>query len=124
MSPSTVVLLLITALFVKHFFIDFPMQKPYQWMNKGTYGHPGGLVHASLHSLGTFLVLIFFTGGELAVMLALLDGVIHYHVDWAKMNINKRMGWTATTHAEFWTLVGLDQLLHALTYIGIVWILI
>ena len=117
-------LLLITLLFVKHFIIDFPLQYPYQWKNKGTYGHPGGLVHASLHSLGTFAILLFFTTGTMAVILAFVDGFIHYHVDYAKMNINKKMGWGPTTHAEFWTLVGLDQLLHAFTYIGIVYFLV
>jgi hypothetical protein len=36
------------------------------------------------------------------------------------MNVNARMGWTATTHEQFWWLLGLDQLLHVLTYILII----
>ena len=52
--------------------------------------------------------------------LALADGVIHYHVDWAKMNLNAKMGWGPNTHEQFWWLLGLDQFLHALTYIILV----
>lgn len=106
---------------VKHFIVDFPMQKPYQWMNKGTYGHPGGLLHAGLHGLGTFACFVaFLISWEWAVYCAVIDAVIHYHVDWAKMNINKLYGWKADTHEEFWVLMGADQLAHALTYIGLV----
>jgi hypothetical protein len=121
---ATTVLLLLTLLFVKHFTIDFPLQKPYQWQNKGTYGHPGGLLHAMLHFGGTTVVLFFFVPFPLALLMGWLDGFIHYHVDWAKMNLNKTLGYGPTTHEEFWTLLGLDQLAHALTYIGIVFLVI
>lgn len=121
---TTAVLLLLTLLFVKHFIIDFPLQKPYQLQNKGTYGHPGGLLHSGLHAGGTLFVLAFFISFPLAVLLGFLDGIIHYHVDWAKMNLNKKLGYGPTTHEGFWTLLGLDQLAHALTYIGIVFLVI
>jgi Protein of unknown function (DUF3307) len=111
-------LLILFLLFTKHFVIDFPLQKPYQWMNKGTYGHPGGLLHSGLHGLGTWLSLVWFT--PYAIALALFDFVVHYHVDWAKMNLNAKMGWGANTHEEFWWLLGLDQYIHSLTYIAIV----
>ena len=121
-------LLILIALFTKHFIIDFPLQYPYQWKNKGTYGHPGGLLHAGLHAWATYVIIFlatdFVDGWPLAIMFGLLDGFLHYHIDWAKMNINKRMGWRPDTHPEFWTLMGLDQLLHALTYIFIVFMVI
>ena len=108
-------------LFTKHLIIDFPLQTPYQWMNKGTYGHPGGLLHAGLHALGTLLVFLFVGAAiEGAFILAIIDGVIHYHIDWAKMNINARYGWKADTSPHFWTLLGIDQWLHAITYLLLV----
>jgi hypothetical protein len=113
-------LLILALLFSKHFIIDFPLQTPYQWMNKGTYGHPGGLLHSGLHALGTLLILLFFINPPLAVLLALADGAIHYHIDWAKVNINRHYNWTAQHNPAFWTLLGLDQYLHAMTYIGLV----
>jgi len=111
---------IILGLFTKHFIVDFPLQVRYQWSNKGTYGHPGGALHALLHCIGTFLVLVLFTPVHTAILLAFADGVIHYHIDWAKMNLNKKLGWGPTTHEEFWWLLGLDQFLHALTYIAVV----
>jgi hypothetical protein len=114
---------LLIALQLKHFIIDFPLQTRYQWSNKGTYGHPGGVLHAALHGLGTGLILLYFTGnGSLAVLLAALDMIVHYHIDLAKMQINARMGWTPA-NSNFWVLLGLDQFLHQLTYIVIVFTL-
>jgi hypothetical protein len=55
-----------------------------------------------------------------AIYFFLADGVIHYHIDWAKMNLNARLGWGANTHEQFWWLLGLDQYLHALTYIVLI----
>lgn len=117
-------LLILILLQIKHFIVDFPLQKPYQWMNKGTYGHPGGIVHSGLHGVFTLTILCFFTEPILAIVLALADSLIHYHIDWLKMNINRKAGWKADKHEEFWTLLGLDQLLHQLTYLAIVIVLL
>lgn len=119
-----IILWILTALFVKHFVADFLYQPPYQWQNKGTYGHWGGLVHTGQHVVLTTLILLAFgIATPLVASIAVLEFVIHYHTDWAKMNINKHFGWGATTHNEFWILTGLDQLVHALTYLGIGFIL-
>jgi hypothetical protein len=119
-------LLLLLALATKHFIVDFPLQAfPYQYTNKGTYLHPGGLLHSGLHVCGTYLAVVLFVAHPgLAVWMALLDGVVHYHIDWAKMNINRIYKWGPTTHEQFWSLLGFDQYLHMLTYLGIVWILV
>lgn len=109
---------------IKHFVVDYLLQFKYQWSNKGTYGHPGGLLHAGLHGIGTFLCLVVFFGSAEAYVAGMVDAAIHYHIDWAKMNINKRMGWTPTTHEQFWWLLGLDQLLHSLTYLAIIWLIV
>lgn len=117
-------LILITAFLVKHFIVDFPLQQKYQYQNKGTFGHPGGILHAMLHYLGTLLVLTVFsplTYIMVVVKLSMIDAIVHYFVDWSKVNINKHFGWTATTSEMFWHLVGLDQLIHYMTYIGIIW---
>lgn len=112
-------LILITLLFTKHFIVDFPLQPRYMYSNKGIYGHPGGVLHSWLHGICTWVIFAFFTPH--AILLALADQLIHYHIDWAKMNINKKLGWGPTTHEQFWWLTGLDQYLHALTYIGLIY---
>jgi hypothetical protein len=113
-------LILLALLFTKHLIVDFPLQRPYQWKNKGTYGHPGGILHATLHSVGTFVCLCWIIPLPLCLVLGMIDGLVHYHIDWAKMNINRAQGWGATTHEQFWVLLGVDQYLHAMTYIGII----
>jgi hypothetical protein len=123
MSDIQEVVLLLALLGLKHFIIDFPLQKEYQWKNKGTYGHPGGLVHAGLHGIGTFIVLSFFLSPAGTLFLSLFDSVAHYHIDWAKMRLNDKFKWGPTTHEQFRTLVGFDQFLHWLTYVAIIgWI--
>ncbi len=115
-------ILLLTLLFIKHFVFDFLYQPPYQWQNKGTYGHIGGIIHSGQHALSTLLILLFFISAPVAAAIAGLEFLIHYHMDWFKMKYNKLKGWTATTHNEFWILLGVDQLVHSLTYILIVYL--
>lgn len=116
---GTAVMILMALLFTKHFVADFLYQPPYQWQNKGTYGHWGGIVHSGQHVILTFFILLIFTNPLVALLLAAAEFVIHYHMDWFKMNYNKRKGWGATTHNQFWILLGVDQLVHSLTYVGI-----
>ena len=119
MTLLNAIMLLLVLFNLKHFVVDFLLQRSYQYSNKGTYGHPGGLLHAGLHAIGTWFCL-FWVNPFWAVVMGIFDAVVHYHIDWAKTNINSRFGWTATTHEEFWWLLGLDQLLHAVTYIIII----
>ena len=111
-------LLFLTLLVVKHFLFDFVFQTPYQLANKGTYGHPGGLLHSGLHVAGTAaaLAVVSAPAGLFAVIL-IGEFVVHYHVDWGKEQIMRRHG--TTGDAFFWRLTGLDQLLHQLTYVAI-----
>ena len=125
-DPVSFVLSALVLLFIKHFIVDFPLQVwSYQYENKGTYGHPGGLLHSGLHALGTFLVFFLIFGISvpsisISLCLGAIDGIIHYHTDWAKVKINKKKGWGPTTHHQFWILLGVDQLIHSLTYIFLV----
>ena len=126
--------------FLKHFIVDFPLQRwPYQWKNKGTWGHPGGVLHSGLHAVATFgclmLLATFDVYGTavapmarmnmlwlIAILLCLLEGFTHYVIDWAKMNINLYMDWHANTTEWFWHLLGLDQLLHYFTYLFVLYV--
>lgn len=104
------------AFFIKHFVCDFPLQAtPYMYRNKGTYGHPGGILHAGIHGIGTWLIL--------SPLAAIIDAVVHYHIDWAKMRLGAHYNLRPDNSEWFWILLGLDQLLHYLTYAGlIIWL--
>lgn len=122
---TTLVCYAFLALFIKHFIFDFVMQGPYQYLNKGTYGHPGGILHSGLQGIGSFIVLIPFFGITAALAITcVVEFLIHYHVDWAKMNLNKHWGLKPDNSEYFWWLLGADQLLHYLTYFGMILVLI
>ena len=91
------------------------------WQNKGTFGHWGGIAHSGIHAFATYIILCLFVFPAAALTLAIFEFVVHYATDWAKMNINRIKGWTATTHNEFWQLTGFDQLVHQLTYVAILY---
>lgn len=113
-----------TILVVKHTIADFFLQTPYQYLNKGTYGHPGGFLHAGIHAVMTAPVFLVLAPASFLFGLIILAGefVVHYHVDWLKEQAVKKGGWQATD-AWFWHALGLDQLAHMLTYIAIIIIL-
>lgn len=115
----TVTVFLLLALFgIKHFIADFVMQYDYMLREKGTYGAAGGIHHAAVHASLTFFILVCFAHSASAIIvLALADGVIHYHIDWVKQQLNKGL---STTDRMFWVWMGADQGLHYLTYIGII----
>ena len=120
---STEILTILALLGIKHFFADFVWQFDYMVREKGFYGQRGGIDHSAIHGGLTLLVLLPFIGIADALILAILDGLIHYHVDWAKMTINRNSHLTPQDN-KFWFWLGLDQLAHFLTYVGILAILI
>lgn len=118
-EPGAALIAVFLILLVKHFVCDYPLQTRWQLLNKGTYGHPGGIVHSGIHALGTTLAFLVMTP-TFIVGLAIMAGefVVHYHIDWTKENVIRRMGWTAQD-GQFWLALGSDQLAHHLTYVAI-----
>jgi len=110
---SLIILILFST---KHFIFDFLWQTKSEVVNKGKYGNLKGISHSVKHGVGTFIVLTFFT--PVFIPLALLDFLIHYHVDWIKMNYGEQ----DPSNSKFWRDFGLDQLAHAFTYIGLTFI--
>lgn len=114
---------LLAVLFIKHWYIDFVNQTPEEVAGKGIYGNAYGVMHSIKHGLATGVIMLFFVFNfEVAVLVGFLDFLIHYHIDWAKMNINRRYGYTIEM-PQFWLWLGADHLAHALTYLWLVWLL-
>lgn len=120
MSPTVTLLLSSLALFeVKHFLCDFVLQTAYLYRNKGTYGHPAGFLHAGLHALGSLPAILLIGGAPgLIAMIVIGELLVHYHVDWSKLYIDKRFR-LRIDRSAYWVVFGLDQLLHQATYIVI-----
>ncbi|MDT8329392.1 MAG: DUF3307 domain-containing protein, partial [Roseovarius sp.] len=86
------------------------------------YWHPGGIAHAGLHALLSVAVLGWspMTFGAILVGVT-AEFVVHYHIDWTKEQLLKRLGWGQQEKA-YWVLMGLDQCAHQVTYIAILWV--
>ena len=107
----------------KHFLCDFVLQTEWQVRTKGIYGHPGGAVHAGLHAILSIpAILVWAPSAALMGVLILGEFLIHYHMDWSKEHIGRRKGLRVDMGA-YWTLFGLDQFVHQLTYVAFLAIL-
>lgn len=114
------IFVILILLQIKHWYIDFVNQSDEEVKHKGIYLDWLGVKHSLKHGLGTYVVLALFAPGGWALGLAAFDFLLHYHIDWTKMNYGNR---DITTPA-FWNHLGLDQMAHQIVYILIVGILI
>jgi hypothetical protein len=116
-SSVQMILLVLLILQLKHFVADFIVQSPYQFLNKGKYGHPGGIIHAGIHSLASMLTFLIITPSiRLGVAIVVGEFIAHYHIDWLKERTVRRQKWVFP-QSEFWWTFGADQALHQLTYL-------
>ena len=125
LSDAESVLLIVFYLNAKHIIADFFLQNAYQIMNKGRYGHPGGLLHAAIHAVLSAPVLIMLPEAAFAagVVLLVAEFVVHYHVDWSKELFGYILD-IAPNSAAHWRAFGMDQLAHLWTYVAMTWLLV
>lgn len=116
-----IIFILLVLFGVKHFLADFVLQLDYMVAEKGTYFKTGGIHHALVHGLLTWWTVVWFTNPMIAFLLSALDAVIHYHVDWCKVQLSSKHN---NQDPMYWVWFGADQLAHYLTYLAITAIII
>lgn len=131
-------LLLLVLLAVKHLVCDGPLQSAAMVRNKGIFLNWTGMLHSIYHAMGTFFMVLIATAVfaqdgfqnllALASILALLDLLIHYTVDYTKVNVGDKHGWSRlhtlpegttgvlVTNVRFWWAFVADQCAHFATY--------
>ena len=111
---------LMAALAMKHFLADYIFNPVYTVpTNKHIYGSRGSLEHLGVHMLFCFIALIPFASLSLVMGATLFDGFVHYHEDFIKTTyLHKRKGLSERFRRA---ITGMDQLVHILTYVVIVW---
>lgn len=121
-----IAILVLFLLLVKHYVCDFPLQSsPWMYLNKGTFGHPGGIVHSLIHVVGSFLVLIIvFPVSDVLIYLLIWEFVLHYLIDYLKIRCCRELNYTPINGSAFWIILGLDQLLHQICYLVMTYMLI
>jgi Protein of unknown function (DUF3307) len=120
-SHEIALLAALAYLLFKHWLADFCLQTPYQYLNKGRYLHPGGLLHSAIHAVLTLPLLLILPpqSPAIAALIVAAEFAVHYHIDWGKDRLN-RAARLDHSKSRYWQLFGLDQLLHGLTYLAMV----
>ena len=111
-----VMMFVLILLQIKHWYIDFVNQTDEEVQHKGIYLDWIGIKHSVKHGVSTFVILWAVLGWvetDLAFALATVDFLLHYHIDWFKMNYGNRDNRTP----QFWNHLGLDQMAHQIVYI-------
>lgn len=114
------ILLLLLGLQIKHFLADYVLQTGRMTTEKGNFAQPGGYAHAAIHVAGSLIVIFFVVPVTLPIVALLAaEFVVHYLIDYTKVrgSSNVKM---AEQPKLFWSLHGLDQFLHQLTYLTMV----
>lgn len=128
MSHDNQILILLVALFVKHFVCDFFLQNGFMLSGKGK-SKLDFVIPLSAHCIehAAFTSLIFLPFGNYFYLLGILDFIAHFVVDRIKAITQLPAGaWIPEDKIKnlnrFYFLFGLDQLFHSLTYLLIIFI--
>ncbi len=110
------IFLLFFLFFTKHYIVDFVLQTIQQVRTKGIWAHPVGFSHSLEQGIWTAVILVFWVDFRVALVLGVVEIHIHYVIDYCKMHFGSR----DMQEKPYWIQLGLDQYLHYLTYLGII----
>jgi hypothetical protein len=113
--------LLFIGLELKHYIADYFLQPGWVLSGKGDFRQPGGYAHAGVHAALT-AVLLVLAGTPLLWLAGIVVGefVVHYLLDYSKIHYSRGVH-VDTQPRRFWSLHGLDQITHQLTYAAIIY---
>ena len=114
-------LLLLTILMIKHAFADLFLQTYHTVGNKSKYISSSHR-HYAEHAVLTFVICLFFTNITWAFLVAVLDYILHWHIDFAKHRLLNKFD-IKRDSKQFFRIQSFDQMLHFLTYALIAFIL-
>jgi hypothetical protein len=119
------ILLLMLLLQIKHCYADFVIQTYAQTVHKGIYRDPVGISHTIDHVWTSLVVILgfsfFVTTNPFTVMwVCLIEGILHYHIDWVKVKYGNKDNRNPLHWAQF----GYDQLAHQVTYLWMIWMIL
>jgi uncharacterized protein DUF3307 len=123
-DPVLFTLVLMFLLQTKHLFADFYLQTPRMLRDRSRYIHLGRLQHAGLHAVGSLIAMVLLgVSVSLALIVAVAECVVHFHIDWAKGRWSDYTG-HGPDQAGYWRAFGVDQLLHHVTYLVMIWVIV
>ena len=115
------VLLLFCLLQIKHMLADFFMQTPRMLTGRAVYLHMGRAQHAGVHMLMSIPVFVLVGASTgFIVLIVAAEWAVHFNLDWGKARYSEVKALNPT-QARFWQAMGVDQAMHHLTYVAMVW---
>lgn len=119
------ILILLFLLQIKHCYADFMIQTYAQTVKKGIYRDWVGITHSLDHVWTSIVALTLFSAifpisFWSIILVPIVEGIVHYHIDWTKVHF----GCKDNTKPLFWAQFGYDQLAHQATYLLMVWFLL
>ena len=117
-----VLLVLLCLLQIKHMLGDYFLQTRMMLDGRDQYAHLGRFLHAGVHATGSFIAFLLIGAPVVFVVpLVLAEWAVHFHIDWWKGRHTSDQNLTPAD-AGYWRASGVDQALHQLTYIAMIWI--
>jgi len=104
---------ILCILFLKHWYVDFVSQTDEHKIAKATYGSLKGIEHSLWHGLLTALIFGLVVPPYLSLLLGLLDMILHYHIDYIKIQLRTK----ELSEKTYRSISGFDQFIHQLTYV-------
>ena len=106
------------ALLIKHAIVDLGIQSHLNDIDKNRY-ISNAHIHYLHHGISTFLIALFFTSPQLAILCAIIDYVAHWHIDFVKHNVTTIFNIEGKS-LVWWWISAADAALHFLTYYVII----
>lgn len=116
-----VVLILMCLFQAKHMLADYFLQTKVMLDGREAYVHLGRFLHAGVHAAGSLIVFLLI-GAPVAFILlvVVMEWAVHFHIDWWKGRHTSEQNLTPQD-AAYWRACGMDQALHQLTYVAMIW---
>lgn len=118
------VFILLVVFQIKHFVADFPLQNRYMLQKKRTDWSfiPPLATHCAIHALLTLAIVCCVEPRLWWV--AFVDFVVHFTMDRIKAGPRYLGRYSDVSKPSFWISLGLDQMVHHLTHLWVIWMLI
>ena len=115
---------LFIGLELKHYVADYFMQPGWMLAGKGDWRRIGGYAHAGVHAgLSAIVLLLAQTPLPTLLLLAVAEYVVHYVLDYSKIQYSRGVH-VDSEPRRFWTLHGVDQITHQLTYAAMIYVVL
>jgi hypothetical protein len=109
---------------LKHFVADFPLQNRYMLQKqRSDWSFLGPLaLHCAIHAVLTLAIVLVVQ--PRLWWLSICDFIIHFMMDRIKAGPRYLGRYSDITKTSFWAALGLDQMVHHLTHLWIIWMLV